>query len=799
MSIDVLQIAETSRQVPSAGAAWRDRLPFLLYALTGFTGLLAEQGFEKYIALLVGATASASAVVLFTYFLGFALGGVAAGRLIQGRRIARPLLVYGLLELLVGISCVAFSYSFHSLVESLAPLQNLFAGPALRFQARFLCGCILVLPTAALMGASFPLIACAIDTSDPSGKKRWTQAYTANLVGAVLAAATAPLLIMPAAGLRGSLWICFLITVVVCAAAATLPSTSAQRPAGSTARPRKVKGIRLLLAAAFASGAVFFALEVIWTHLVVVVIGCSIYAFAWMLTAVLLGLLIGAWIVNRRRRAGSAIGLAGLFQFGTFLLLLQLYLWNRVPLFFTIGPPPAFQDSFYFAESYKLLVACLQLVPASAVLGMIYPILLARPELDEEGSHLAGYLSAANSLGCLSGALLGVFVLIPLIGSELSLKLICLVTSVFWLLFLLQERPNPRRLRTAAVGAFCVGAILVGLHWQWGALTAGTGNYYGPKHLLATPATSGVKVTNKFIFRDESVQGGLTTVVLQTAQTPQRTSYIRTMYTNGKFEGDDEASGQMNAQYGFSAIPSLFVNRPNRALLIGLGTGHTAAVLLHLGYREIDIAEFAPGIVAAARQSFADLNERILDDPHVRLYLEDGRNVLLTDRDRKYNLITIEITNIWFAGATNLYSREFYELARQRMTPDGVLQQWIQLHHIGPRELACALATARAVFPYVGLWFYGNQGMMIASARPLILGEGRRQELDRRFGSARMVDELYGAVLVSPDGINHVIRDFHPVINTDHNRRLEYLTPRYQASGFDWLTYNVRLFHQYRN
>src|ERR1035441_10850855 len=98
-------------------AASGSRLPLMLYALTGFSGLLAEQGFEKYVQLLVGATASASAVVLFTYFLGFALGGVAAGRLIKGRRIARPLLMYGLIELLVGISCVVFSYSFHVLIE----------------------------------------------------------------------------------------------------------------------------------------------------------------------------------------------------------------------------------------------------------------------------------------------------------------------------------------------------------------------------------------------------------------------------------------------------------------------------------------------------------------------------------------------------------------------------------------------------------------------------------------------------------------------------------------------------------
>ena len=341
--------------------------------------------------------------------------------------------------------------------------------------------------------------------------------------------------------------------------------------------------------------------------------------------------------------------------------------------------------------------------------------------------------------------------------------------------------------------------ILVSLHWDWRILTAGAGNYYGQKTGAARPASPDVKHSFRFVFEDESVQGGLTTVVRHTIQTRHATTVIRSMYTNGKFEGDDDPTGQMNAQFGFSAIPSLFVNHFDRALLIGLGTGHTAAALKHLGYHEIDIAEFAPGIVAAARLSFAHLNEGVLDDPDTRLLLEDGRNVLLTNPRRTYDLITIEITNIWFAGATNLYSREFYELARQRLKPDGVLQQWIQLHHIGPREVACALATARTVFPYVGLWLYGTQGMMVASARPLVMDEARRPELARRFRSAPLVDELYQSVLVSPGGLTRLIADFHPAINTDHNRWLEYATPPYQASSFDWLRYNARLFSQYRN
>jgi spermidine synthase len=565
-------------------------------------------------------------------------------------------------------------------------------------------------------------------------------------------------------------------------------------------KPHSIKAIRLLLAASFASGAVFFALEVIWTHLVGITIGCSIYAFSWMLAAVLLGLLIGASLVNRWR-PGRTIGTALLFQCGTLLLLLQLRLWDRTPVLFRLVLPPALQESFYVAELYKLGVTCLLLVPVSSVLGLIYPKLLASKQLEGEGnSYMSGYLSAANSLGCLTGAWLGLFVLIPCFGSEVSLKLITLVLAVFWVLFLFQERPTPRRLRLAAAMAVCAAASLVSLHWDWATLTAGTGNYFGQKAPEARPSTPGVKfLPASFAFRDESVQGGMTTVVCQTIQTARDTTTVRTMYTNGKFEGDDFAGGQMNAQFGVSAIPSLFVKHFDRALLIGLGTGHSAAALRRLGYGEIDVAEFAPGIVAAARQSFAHLNEGILHDPHTRLLLEDGRNVLLASRRRAYDLITIEVTNVWFAGSTNLYSQEFYQLARKRLQPDGVLQQWVQLHHIGPHEVASMLATMRAVFPYVGLWLYGGQGIMVASAQPLVLDESRRPELTRRYRSAPLVDELYRSVLVSPGGLAWLLKDFHPVINTDHNRWLEYSTPRYQSSSFDWWRYNERILSRYGN
>ena len=776
-----------------------------LYGLTGFSGLVAEQGFEKYVSLLVGATASASAVVLFTYFLGFALGSVAAGRYIKKGRIRRPLLAYGLLELLIGISCIVFAYSFHGLMEQIAPFQNLFASAAMKFAVRFICGCLLVLPTAALMGASFPLIASALDQENVSGEKRWPQAYSANLAGAFVAALLTPIMVMPAIGLRGALWLCFAIGLAVCGAAVLSPQpASGTRAEVVPHREPMGRNLRLLLAASFASGVAFFALEVIWTHLIGVVIGSSIYAFSWMLVSVLLGLLLGASMVTRGLRKGRTVATSTLFQCCALSLLIQFLLWDRATAFFTITPPPLFQNSFYFAECFKLYLTGILIVPSSALLGLIYPRLLASPQLNgQANAYLAGYLNAANSLGCLSGALLGVFVLVPLLGSEAALKGIILLLAVFWLLFLRRESPSRVRWLRAAAVSLCITSIIGASHWDWSLLTSGRGNYFGQKRTAALPPPAGVRfLPPSLVFHHENIQGGLTTVVEQQIETPDFHRAVRTMYTNGKFQGDDNPAGENNAQFGFAGIPSLFVKHYDNALLIGLGTGHTATALRHLGYGRIDVAEFASGIVEAADQCYGVLNERILSDPRVTLYLEDGRNVLLTGRRRSYDLITIEISSIWFAGSTNLYAKEFYELARKRLTPDGILQQWIQLHHISPREIASNLATARSVFPYVSLWYYGHQGMLLASSNPMERNSGLVERLrasGQSFESAgKLADDLAGAQLVGTGGVSRMSRELHPQINTDHNRWIEYAAPRYQSSSFDWVALNLGFLSNYR-
>jgi spermidine synthase len=259
-------------------------------------------------------------------------------------------------------------------------------------------------------------------------------------------------------------------------------------------------------------------------------------------------------------------------------------------------------------------------------------------------------------------------------------------------------------------------------------------------------------------------------------------------------------------QVGTAVLPSLFTKHFNKALLIGLGTGHGAAVLKRVGFERLDIAELSPGIVRAVTAEFRHTNHGVLDDPTVHCSLEDGRNLLLTSSDARYDLITIGLTTIWFSGATNLYSQEFYELARQHLAEDGVLQQWVQLHRIGPEAIGSAIASVRSVFPYVSYWTYDGAGMVLAANHPLDPQAAQRELLasmlsrhgDLSLKDAQgLMDRILQGRLLSEQAVNRMIRELRPVINTDQNRHIEYATPRYSSSERDWAKYNVEFLKQW--
>ncbi|MBN9160792.1 MAG: spermidine synthase, partial [Myxococcales bacterium] len=241
---------------------------------------------------------------------------------------------------------------------------------------------------------------------------------------------------------------------------------------------------------------------------------------------------------------------------------------------------------------------------------------------------------------------------------------------------------------------------------------------------------------------------------------------------------------------GLAHLPVLFAKKRDRAMVIGLGTGVSAGTVAAYDFKRIDVIELSPAIIETALDQFKGVNHDVMRDPRVRLLVEDGRNILLTGHET-YDVISIEISSIWFAGAANLYNHEFYELASRHLEQGGVLQQWFQLHHTNRENVATVIATMRKVFPHVIVAVSGHQGHMLASMSPLQVSRDKLFDLEKigyveaTLGGEHLVDYVKG-ILIDEKGIDAFLFDTQKrlgktddaLVSTDMNLLLEYATPK---------------------
>lgn len=771
----------------------------LLFVLTGGAALLAEQTFEKLLGTLIGASTPAAAIVLSAYFMGLTLG--AALYAACSSKIRNPLFVYAVLEAGVAAWALLLFLGYERLIAWYSPVFALGAGSAWKLGAlRVAVACSWILPPTALMGATFPAVVDSLEMLRvPEPKRMMSRFYALNLLGAVFGAVLGPYVFFPQWGLDGTLLLTAGVDGFAAAAALGLSRSRnwrrarwSAKPMAETARAARAPIPLLLLGLALVSGFLLFSLEVSWTHLMSVAIGSSVYAFAAMLSLVLLGLLIGGAAAVRARASTeedsvSASTVAIAFALGGILVSVQTAFWPHVPGRFSVAAPLI--QSFWQSELFRWVQLGLQILPAAAVLGFVYPALFRLREFpNAQRARIAGWMAGANAVGCCSGALLTAFALIPALGSQGSFKACSILCAVAGAALGVAFGSRAQRLRVLLLASGSLVLALCMPAWDRLALTSGEHVFF--RRGFVWPQS-------RLEFFHEDAFGGITTVVDNPQGVQGAPRAFRTLLTNGKFQGND--SGETDAQLGFALIPSLYVARPERACVIGFGTGQSASVPAALGFSRIAIAELSPGILRAAPY-FSHLNRNVLLRRGVSIELEDGRNLLLIHPELRCDLVSIEITSIWFAGATNVYSRQFYELTRARLAPGGVLQQWIQLHHIGLAELGSVIATIRAVYPQVSLWVFGGQGIVVASVSPQAL---RTQAIQRYFSNAnrlgltedrasRLFTEVLSSRLLAPAEVEALVRHSQFVLNTDRNRHLEYATARYNVSRFDHARYNLR-------
>ena len=713
-------------------ASMRNRLygiPAPLYwcVFSGLAALMYQVILQKLFSYLLGGALLSTTIVVAAYMTGLTLGGFLTAWFCDRLSVRANLLLYASMEFGIAVlgivSLVAYRVYLHHQVAWMANPAVVHLMSSMVFRASF--ALLTLLPMTVLMGATLPVLALGSRAdAGVAGRDsvRITSLYSANLLGGTAGVFLSAYILMPMVGLWGATAFAALGNLTIVAMVLHYRTTREPRATGmieaiAAAQDSEIEiktthdkplGTTAALLLAFLSGLIMFALELIWTHLLAAVIGASVYAFADMLIAVFLGLFLAARREEKVDRA-AAMPLAYLVLWGSILLAISIPFYALFPLLFSfVG---LFSPGFLTRELARLLVAGVLIVPVGFMLSRIFPRLLWTGIAPDKRGRSLGLLLAVNTFGCLMGLFLADFVLIPRLGSEYSMKGLAVLLGLCALLAYRHKRQTHFKATAwASILSVVAVAALVIPSWPPSLLLSNRSTYFS------------VEAEGQFkplLYLGEDAESGFVSV-------GRRDDGTIELRTNGKFQGDDGT--QMSAQYSFGNLPALAALRTDKAFVIGCGTGVSVRALADAGFRKIDVAEISRPILHAARVYFRQANGAILEDPRVSIIHDDGRNALALAPYR-YDVISVELTSVWFAGAANLYSSDFYTIVHDKLVPGGVFQQWVQLHNMRLQDLYVILNTVHQRFRYVALWYSGDQGQIMASDAPLMLDWQRMRRL----------------------------------------------------------------------
>ncbi|WP_022956179.1 fused MFS/spermidine synthase [Perlucidibaca piscinae] len=813
LEIRRLPLSSQSRHVTPDNSPSRetrtDYLVTVLFFVSGFAALVYQVLFSKFLGLTFGSTAVATYTVLATYMIGLASGTVIGGWLAS--RLRDPVKAYAIAELAIAAYCLATPFI-------LAVTKNAYVGLAtglppdadvLVSYKVFLGAFTLLVPTI-LMGLTTPMLLAYFNRREGFGASV-ARLYGANTIGASAGALCTGYFLMPWLGANGTLLFAIaanvMIFFIVLGLRKRTEPIAGSRPTNEVVKPhdtsRDKRRLVLVSTILFVCGFITLSLETLYIQLLAVVAGNSAYAFSLMLFSFLAGLGLGAHLA-KRLLATSASTPEMLFFKGIFFLivviLLSTWAWDRLPMYFAGFDGYPLATSFGSREIIRGLTCVLLMIPPAICIGFCFPLAM---EILGRGMDVAsrpmafGIASAFNTAGNIAGVLIGGFILLPAAGSLLSLKLIALLGLLLLAIILWQWRNElDRKSSLASLAAAGLLLMLSPQQFNLSLLASGANVYFSSQ------------AYGEVIDHAESIDGGLTTVNRSVAHDGKETL---TLLTNGKFQGDNSKEREMAAQVGFVLAPLLHTEARENALVIGYGTGVSARTLHDAQFKQLDIVDISGDILEMADKHFSDVNMSIRQKPHVQTHVTDGRNFLLLNQ-KKYDLISMEISSIWFAGAASLYNDEFYALARNNLKNNGVLQQWIQLHRISQKDIAYIISTLRNHFKYTWLYFVGNQGILVATNDAQRTPNAIALEKIITTPSLRMQLDLYGGhpesllekQLLGPDEINRFVQtqqEKHddPLIATDDNLYLEYSTPKGNIRSYiDSLRQNVAFLTSFR-
>jgi spermidine synthase len=758
----------------------------LCFFLSGISALIYEVVWSRMLTTIFGASLYAVATVTAVFLGGLAIGALLAGKFVKVDKTYR-FLMYAGFECLVGL--------FGGVV---APF--LLASPALNPIAAAL---VILVPTL-LMGATLPILVGAFVADETIADESTQTLYAANTTGGALGALIAGFWLIPALGLRYSSLVGLLFNLVAAGGAILArnakPAPEPAAPSKKSANPVPMLAKPLIInSVAFLSGFILLQLEICWTRWFSLILGSSVYAISCVLAIILLSLAVGAWIAKRvlQPLGNGLLLMASAYFLSTTYILITLYAANEIPWsFLSLTQSLSSMGGYSFETSLaaRAIVVSLIIAVPAVLLGTVLPLLFGANV--EQKSAYVGRIYAINVAGAICGALVTGFFLIPGLSAwaetgirwTMILSLVVQILLSCWL-FMEWSRsfvtdPDTRAIVVGIV-IFVSAAVIIDVacfrpEWNRAIASAGA-SFFTPEDLKKLDKESFLAAVGALEGQDtiRFYREGLNATVTVAQDSRRNITYLK---TDGKVEAavptdpiQPSQGSDATTHLLLGALPShLVAGNPLTALVIGYGSGTTSgAILKDPRVNQLTIAELESAVYAADKYFADSTGKPLSQSSRVRALSNDGRYVLQSRPDQ-YDVIVCQPSDPWVSGASELFTQNFWQLAKSRLKPDGVFAQWLPLYSVRSPEFVRLCKTFADAFPNCCIVLPSRAGECImlgsASATPFT-DEQIRSSIS---SETSLGNTVRSAAIVDSQGVHRLVDQVRTAPNTDDHNVIEF-------------------------
>ncbi len=749
----------------------------LLFVGSGCAALIYEVVWFQLLQLVIGSSAVSMAVLLGTFMGGMCLGSYLLPRFIHRHR--HPLKVYAYLELGIAASGIVILLGMPLLNGLYVTVSGGAGITGIIF--RGLAAAICLLPPTLLMGATLPAISRWVE-STPEGISWLGFFYGGNIGGGVVGSLAAGFYLLRVYDLTVATGVAVALNVIVAllalAIARATPVVERLASDRDVAPPKAVAAAWAIYVAIALSGATALSSEVIWTRLLSLLFGGTVYTFSLILAVFLFGLGIGSSL-------GSAFGRSAARPRVVFgwvqMSLCAAIAWSAYMLtesmpYWPINPSITTNAWFNFQLDF---VRCLWVVlPGSILWGASFPLALASlASRGQDPGRLVGGVYAANTVGAIIGSLCASLLLVVWMGSQHAQQLLILLSALSGLLVLStghdDETADAGGFQLAGTVTIVAAAAIAGLLSRTVHPLPGIFAAYG-RYTATRLGQADVKYVG---------EGWNATVAVT-----QLPGGVLNYHNAGKVQASSEPQ-DMRLQRMLGHLTTLIPSQAKKVVVIGCGAGVTAgAVSIDPAVEHQTIAEIEPLVPKVVSKLFGEHNFHVVDNPKVHIRIDDARHYLLTTNE-KFDAITSDPLDPWVKGAAMLYTREFFELVKSRLNPGGAVTLFVQLYESNTQAVKSEIATFMEAFPNGVVWGNTNNG---AGYDLVLLGQVEDTKIHVDDIQAKLMRPEYAPVRQSlrEIGMNSAVdlfatfagraSDLKPwladaMINRDRNLRLQFL------------------------